>query len=205
MIFNAVRSKITSIDSVEYNNNVYFGNTIAKDLKSKNVRSYIIEKEVPDIKNVVNRTWVKKYGLIATEENTWLIARKCTKEVRLQLLHWKILHHIYPTRILLKKMKITNDEYCTECNVIETIEHFYFHCKIVRKLWEKVQSDLHHKKVISEQDCILGNLCCNEDNLFILIAKVCISKFKYGEYKNLLILYENEKKERIQMNNQMKL
>ena len=90
-------------------------------------------------------------------------------------------------------MKKVDDELCTKCNVVETIEHFFYDCKLVKLLWKEVQNDLKHKRIITEKECILGTECCKHDNLLILIAKLCISKFKYGEYTNLAILYEREK------------
>ena len=40
------------------------------------------------------------------------VAVKCTKETRLQALHWKILHNIYPTNILLNRIGIFESKYC---------------------------------------------------------------------------------------------
>ena len=142
----------------------------------------------------MNQKWVKKYGEIAVNEQTWLAANNCTSEARLRLLHWKILHNIYPTKILLKKMNIVDSEYCTRCNVIEDTEHFFYNCKEVKELWKIVENDI--KRELTEQECILG-INCKQVNILILIAKLCISKYKYGDYANLSILYEREKKLRI--------
>ena len=54
-------------------------------------------------------------------DNFWSIAFRATKETRLRVLHWKILHNIYPTNILLCKMKIKENK-CTA--VVDYIEHF---------------------------------------------------------------------------------
>ncbi len=93
-------------------------------------------------------------------------------------------------------MKKVDDEFCTECKIVEDIAHFFFHCKGVKILWEKVHLDLKDKSILTEKDCILGRKTgkhCKHDNLLIIIAKMCISKYRYGDYNNLLILYEIEK------------
>ncbi len=195
LVANAVRKHLP----------IYKSLTLYKSIDEMNLkecRKYILAKEMSasNCKTLVSQIWVKKYGKIAVDESTWLNAKNCTNEIRLIMLHWKIIHGIYPTRILLKKMKKVDDDLCIHCNVIEDLEHFFFHCDKVRKLWEIVRQDMENKEVITEQDCMLGRtgiLNCKYDNLLILIAKMCISKFKYGEHSNMLILYEKEKKFRI--------
>ena len=160
----------------------------------------MVDKEVQG--SLPSQKWVKRFGDVAAKEVTWLVAKKCTKETRLIMLQWKILHNIYPTRILLKKMKKVNDELCIECNMVEDIEHFFFNCKGVEKLWKQVYLDLIDKSVLTVQDCILGRTdgtYCNHDNLLILIAKMCISKYRYGDYSNLLLLYDIEKNLRLML------
>ena len=46
----------------------------------------------------------------------WSIAFRATKETRLRVLHWKIRHNIYPTNILLCKMKEKENNKCTYCD-----------------------------------------------------------------------------------------
>ncbi len=196
IVFNAIKDKIIPIDELNVDENMYFGNILVNELKSTYVRKYMIDMETPDTKTLVNQIWVRQFGQIAVQESTWLTAKECTKEVRLQMLHWKILHGLYPTRILLKKMQKVNDDLCIYCNEIEDILHFFFKCKSVQKLWKIVQQEVSFKELITEQTCILGHIdgaSSKQDNLLILIAKLSISKFKYGDYSNLLILYEKEK------------
>ncbi len=94
-------------------------------------------------------------------------------------------------------MKKVEDEFCVYCNELDTIEHFFFECKLVKSLWKEVYKDMYYKE-LTTQECILGRKVINEktkyDAHLILVAKMCISKYKYGEYKNLLILYEQEKR-----------
>ena len=56
----------------------------------------------------------------------WIVAVKCTKETRLQVLHWEILRNIYPTNILLNRIGIVESKYCNYCkNEIDYIELFF--------------------------------------------------------------------------------
>ena len=49
------------------------------------------------------------------------IAITASKESRLRLLHFKVLHNIYPTNILLYKMKIKTTNKCEYCNTFDFI------------------------------------------------------------------------------------
>ena len=40
----------------------------------------------------------------------WSLPALVTKETRLRVLHWKLLHNIFPTNILLCKMKVRDDQ-----------------------------------------------------------------------------------------------
>ena len=45
---------------------------------------------------------------VELNENYWEVAIRCTRETRLRVLHRKILHNIYPTNILLRKMGLVD-------------------------------------------------------------------------------------------------
>ena len=59
--------------------------------------------------------WSRKFGL-EIDEHMWSILSLVTKETRLRVLQWKILHNIYPTNILLCRMKVRDDQMCSYCN-----------------------------------------------------------------------------------------
>ena len=134
----------------------------------------------------------------------WKVAVKCTKETRLQVLHWKILHNIYPTNILLNRLGIVESKYCKYCkNEIDYIEHFFWYCDSINIIWKRVEEYVGLKCnttiKLKLTDALLGysGLENNSEvqlviNHVILIAKMCISKFKYSTYFNLLLLFEKE-------------
>ena len=126
-----------------------------------------------------------------------------TKEVRLWVLQWKVIHNIYPTRILLYKMGKATDSNCCFCKVRDFIEHFFCSCQIVHSLWELVEtklSELFGSNVrLSLTEKLFGIPLTGLDkderveiNKTILVAKMCISKLKYGDYSDLCNLFEYE-------------
>ena len=72
-----------------------------------------------------NGFWGRKFGL-EIDEHIWSIPSLVTKETRLRVLQWKILHDIFPTNLLLCKMKVRDDQRCPCCNdVVNYNEHFF--------------------------------------------------------------------------------
>ena len=148
--------------------------------------------------------WFTRYR-ITLDTTYWLIAHNATKESRLRELHWKLLHNIYPTNILLSKLQITNNNKCKFCpNEIDFIEHFFFLCPMISKIWKKVEETVLYKygiKIkINESEALLGipekerlsKLLINKVNHHILIAKMCIGKYKYGNPVDIICMFENE-------------
>ena len=80
--------------------------------------------------------WKRKLNFDVTS-NVWIMATRSTKETRLKLLQWKILHNIYATNILLSKMKVTENNKCSYCkNIVDFIEHFFYECPVVVNFWK---------------------------------------------------------------------
>ena len=136
----------------------------------------------------------------------WMIAFESTIESRLHILHWKILMNIYPTSIILSKMNIRDTEICEQCGVRDTLEHFFFSCDLLEKLWREVNhlisSFVGRRIELTWHNALLGVLTlrgiCREDvkkiNLIILIAKLAVSKSKYGSGLEPSLVFESEKK-----------
>jgi len=147
--------------------------------------------------------WEKKCGW---NDSFWELAFKCTGESRLRLLQWKILHNIYPTNILLHKMKISDTNKCKSCLEIDFTEHFFFYCNQVRKIWEEVENliatILNKRIYLGVRDVMLGIIKESgigkadllKVNHIILVGKMVISKIKYGPKKYPLETLEHELK-----------
>ena len=129
----------------------------------------------------------------------------CTKETRLRSLQWKIMHNIYPTNILLYKMGKVDSSDCSHCGVRDFIEHFFCECIVVRQIWsvleEKIELLVGNHLILTDVIKLFGVTSANVPACFVrkinhllLVVKMCISKFKFGSYNNLIHLFEYELK-----------
>ena len=83
-----------------------------------------------------NGFWHRKFGT-EIDKHIWSLPSLVTKETRLRVLQWKLLHNIYPTNILLCKMKVRDDQMCSFCyDVVDYIEHFFFGCLPIQTFWK---------------------------------------------------------------------
>ena len=68
--------------------------------------------------------WNRKFS-VELDKQYWLLPRLATKETRLRLLQWKLFHNIYPTNIMLCKMRVRENQRCSYCpDQVDFIEHF---------------------------------------------------------------------------------
>ena len=153
--------------------------------KPKQIKA-IIEQASEITKPYACDFWRRKFNFDIGDK-TWLMARNTTQEVRLLELHWKITHNIYPTNILLQKMKVTNTNKCNYCtNYVDFIEHFFCDCEYVKPLWkyieQKITLQLQKHVTFTVTDILFGvnnNSLSKHDkrlvNHLILIGKMCIS------------------------------
>ena len=108
-----------------------------KDFEFEQVGRKILYKMLNKAEeSYVESFWAKELRC-SFEKDYWMVAFRCTKETRLQFLHWKVISKIYPTATLLHKMKIRESELCEHCNITDTLVHFFYKCKKVTHLWEK--------------------------------------------------------------------
>ena len=147
--------------------------------------------------------WNRKFHFDITDK-VWSIAKNATKEVRLHLLHWKIIHNIYPTNIMLHKMKVREDDKCCFCrDVVDVVEHFFYECPITLAFWKHVENyilihmnttvKLNALNVLFGLEIPLNSIKkVNKINHIILIGKMCISIFrKTHSYVPIKDIFEN--------------
>ena len=158
--------------------------------KPKIIKEYLQRKDCTDtVKPIAVEFWNRKLQF-KIGKSTWLLPRKVTKEVRLRELHWKIVHNLYPTNILLQKMGKTNSANCSYClDILDTMEHFFYDCPRSICLWEIVErklGDTIQKQIsLSRNEVIFGTFNDRFSkqelsliNNAVLIGKMCISKYK---------------------------
>ena len=153
--------------------------------------------------------WERKFD-VDFHLKIWNIPFKCSKETRLQCLQWKILHNIYPTNIMLSKMKLRDSNKCLYCPTeTDFIEHFFYNCAKCVPLWRHVECVLsfllEHRVNLDVKRVLFGILDLegfhsqeiNVINLCILVAKMCISKYKYGKPYSITLMFDTEMKLRL--------
>ena len=207
--FNSVYNATLKYENIE----IYQGNNYQlsnKDIPltkwtSKQIRTLLTKKYYEK----GSMFWFQKFNISQQQDIDliWTLVPTLTKEQRLIVLQWKILHHIYATNTYLHKIGKSITDTCKHCSQIESIDHFFFNCDTVMSLWIKVQRDISAKLgitvILTSEMVILGIYnkliletisLYKEINYMIIIAKLAISKFKKGDYPNLIYLYESELK-----------
>ena len=202
--YNVLKNAISNVfDNIQMNNNPSFfiRNIEAGSLGRKYFYKYLTLDFSLDSPLCVG-LWLRKLGAVV-EPGHWNLVHQL-KETRLRSLAWKIIHNIYPTNINLSKMGYANTENCKYCNMLDTLEHFFYHCKEVKPLWINIQNDLqvslNSLVTLNEKMVILGPYDLNvlskdkllKVNHFIAVGKMVISKFKYGPQRHILEIYETE-------------
>ena len=148
--------------------------------------------------------WWRKLK-VDLDKETWTRAANTTKETRLRVLQWKIMHNIYPTNILLNKMKVKDTDNCSYCkDKKDYIEHFFCSCPVTADFWKQIEQkiliDTNIQINLSTTNILFGikqSVSGKEAyiyiNLLILIGKMCISILKKTESKvPLKIIFEKE-------------
>ena len=171
------------------------------NINRKSFYDVIRNKETESLKE----TWLETYDIEKHDSNIWLMPFESVSETKLLELQWKILHDIYPSGTLLKKMKITNDDSCVFCGQRDTLPHFFFDCAIAMQIWDEAEKIVSYNVgrnfVFSERDKMIGNMTSdgflnNKQRNFVnkinLIAKFSISKYKYVKEGNAKLLFERQ-------------
>ena len=173
--------------------------TPLKKTPNAKIREILLSKKMVIADTLVS--WSLKFGTDITSKPVWSLPFQIMKDARAREIQWKIIHNIYPSKVTLKRMKISDTDLCDHCQVSDTVEHFFYQCHKVKPLWNEIQrkaNTLYGAKVnLTEQNVILGYsldkpMAFVKLNQWIIIAKLCVSKFKYGNHPNLLFLFDCE-------------
>ena len=201
-IFNALYKYSDTLSQIDYGNitpeYLTLGNLNTDDISRKHLIQIISCTETP----FVESSWKRKYD--SFDKKIWSLPFEYTKETKLQIMQWKIIHQIFPSNILLKKMKIKDSENCDFCGEIDTPLHFFFECVSVNNVWTEIERLILNKTChavrLTAKSALLG-ITTKKDinrknsetiNLLILIGKHVISKGKFGKINNFSILLEHE-------------
>ena len=211
-LFNGI-SKYWKQLLLEYNYDEIKINSIKENLQNPKSLIRLLDKKNSELRDIIGENtsssicgkmfWMKKYNIDIS--NHYIISYRSTKESRLRLLHFKILHNIFPSNILLNRMGIKDTERCDYCGEIDVIEHMFVHCNRLKGFWSMVFNNIFSRTNLriesTDQNILFGisktdpptkSTNLNIINHIILIAKMCISKTKFCGLANLFITFELE-------------
>lgn len=138
-------------------------------------------------------------------EPYFTVAKGATSETKLKNLHFRIIHNIYPSNLLLHRMKIKSSPLCDLCAEIDHIVHMFYSCPHLKPFWILIESYLD--KIVKEKVCIkpeyalLGILkddigcsrkSLDEANHLLLISRLSIIKYRCASFKNLDFIFRFE-------------
>ena len=201
-IFNALRPFFQSFREESFINTPFslqFCDIEVGQIGRKGFYNIIRPLDDPLVENYWSRKLTSSFP-----KGYWMTAIKASKECRLRVLQWKIIMKLYPTSIMLEKMKIRNSSLCQTCKVNDTLEHFFYECLSVTKVWNLVNTMIHfligHKCNVNWESALFGfdyikevnKATINKINLIVLLAKHSISKYKYGCKRDPVIIFEHE-------------
>ena len=111
---------------------------------------------------------------------------RITKDTHLHWLQARLVHRIFPTKYLLTKMNILNDDLCSFCSIeVESLVHLFCNCNCIKTFWEDLFAYIANKCNLQPitwavQDILFGrNKLDSMLNKIILQAKSFIYKSKF--------------------------
>ena len=140
--------------------------------------------------------WIEYYPFL--EKQSWkqiyLLPSKIVKATNLKSLQYRILHRFFNCNYKLFLWNIKDSPVCSECNMTDNLEHYFYYCDSVKIFWKKVENWMNHifstSYNLTVLDVLLG--CLNLErklffaiNLILLYGKYFIYKCKLNN-KNLL-------------------
>ena len=114
-------------------------------------------------------------------KSTYALPFQCTRETKLRVFQFKLLHRRIATNNYLSKIGLSSTDICNFCEEkVETLIHLFWECSRVQIFWQKVQSWLIEHKVIS-QNFPLPQLTClgfiNKTNGFLVHHALLLGRF----------------------------
>jgi hypothetical protein len=114
-----------------------------------------------------NCKWLNLFGIDRTlTSSIFKIIFTCTIDTKLQNFQYKLLHQILPTKSLLYKMHVKDNDLCNFCiDCSDSLVHIYYDCPFAREFWVEVQNlistfvtpdDLN--QIMRKENIILGYL-----------------------------------------------
>ena len=96
----------------------------------------------------------------------YLLSLKATREIKLTMFQYKIIHRILPTNSLLRKMKKVASPSCPFCpSECQTLWHLFINCMHASSFWNRFQEwysiSSNTKLLLSELEVMFGIIRCH--------------------------------------------
>ena len=119
-----------------------------------------------------------------TIRTTYSIPFKVTKDTRLAICQFKIIHHILPTNATLFRDSLVQQENCHLCHEKQTIKHLFVTCPSVQTFWNQFTVCWNGKNpnsiTISKKEIIYG--FTNDLPRDLGLLNLCVIVAKYYIY-----------------------
>ena len=118
---------------------------------------------------------------------------KVTLDSKLRWLQYRIIHGILVTNKWLFKVGISVSDKCVYCDEVETIDHIFTSCHVVKKFWDSICAHLSFMPDLNDFGKIYGVLEPSDNqalfNQILIIIRQCIYNSKHkGVVPNLSLL-----------------
>ena len=101
----------------------------------------------------VQRKFVESYCRVSWKNEFDLadsnpLIRMCTfifkklEDNRYKVFKWKLYNKIIPSKVMLCKWKIEENNMCNVCNIVEDYEHYFIGCTYFDAFWQKIIDSL---------------------------------------------------------------
>ena len=119
-------------------------------------------------------------------KSAWKLIYETTKEVKIRIFQFKVLHRILATNLFLMNNKIRDNPLCQNCNLEESVEHLFWECKECKTFWDAFQmfynQSTQQNLELTCQTIIFGKLPSKGNELFnhlLLIAKYHLYSIRF--------------------------
>ena len=157
----------------------------AKKISCKHARRILVARK---FKEPLANNRLRRLGVEDIEKINEIhsLSFRMTKETKLNIFQFKLIHNILPHRALLHKMKIVDSSSCLDCGEEETLRHLIVSCPSLSTFWSKVFSWWNSNSTcvafFDEIKILYGYNAADSKffllNYYILIAKFYIFKQK---------------------------
>ena len=133
-------------------------------------------------------TWMRHLSLKEKPclSNLYSFIFRFLNENKLKEFRWKLLQFIVPTKILLKKWKIAENNLCNFCNVEEDYYHYFIACDYLSNFWQNITRLLLKANIatsVTLKDIVFGYKIFDEEyfyfNYFLTILSFSVYKAYY--------------------------